>query len=1003
MRFNLNHRSLFAFVAVIISVFGLFSETATGQQQVYWRGDTGSTVWLNTSDKPWYYATWNSTEPEPSYWPSGTRNWINFDNNNQTTTTINGMTFNMISLKIHGTSQGRTFNTSDGGKLNISQGFTNTVNYAHTFNAAIDLGGSTVEFQNTQAKNIKFDGGLGLGGNKAVFGVSGSSSSASWEITSAITGSGGQIELDSGYLILSNTGNNYTGATTIDGGTLEVKSNNAMGTSAGGTTVASGATIDFQNVTYSTTEALTVNAGTIKATTGTSSFAGAVTLGGNSEVNITGTQLTLSGAVGESGGARNLTKTGSGTLVLSSNASTYTGNVIISAGMLTITDDRGLGSVPGSASVDKVQIGAGSLGVDGNITINANRGFTLTSSASVIDVYGSRSATYNGIIAGSGTHALTKNGSGSLTLGGNNSYTGATTVGVGVIRATHANAFGTTGGGVSVSTGAAVELSGGVTIGAEALTLNGAGISDGGALRSVSGNNTWQGAISNNNGARINADADKLTVSGNITSGSQNLYIGGTGNIDITGTVSGTATTGNGALYKDGAGTMTLTQNNTGLTGLVRVLGGAASISSAGNIGTGKVEIGGTGSLATTADLTRTAELTVTDASTGATINVASGTTFTQTGAFTGAANSATKIGKTGAGDLIFNATSGSTFGGQIQIGQGRVIVGKDGAMGNNTSTANRGVDLGLNVGDVSQANDVSLLASNGVTVAQSIYVAPNTSNAKRTIGISGSGTAGFSSEVRLNEGTTLTVNAGSGTSDQVNITGAITQNAGTASGIIKEGAGTLALSGANTYAGATTVSAGTLRLARTGGDSITGSTIAVNSGGTLLLGAANQIANGTAITLNGGVLETAGYADAVGKLTVSGASTIKGLNNTSGSAFTFSDIDLGNYSTSSGSALTFVNSAGGNYSLGTVFQISTVSANSWTGYSETSLNNFSQKIQFGNGNVGQISFGSGISGTTLTVAAIPDARVYSAAAFLLVLIGLTECRRRRKTVSSKG
>ena len=122
---------------------------------------------------------------------------------------------------------------------------------------------------------------------------------------------------------------------------------------------------------------------------------------------------------------------------------------------------------------------------------------------------------------------------------------------------------------------------------------------------------------------------------------------------------------------------MTLTQNNTGLTGLVRVLGGAASISSAGNIGTGKVEIGGTGSLATTADLTRTAELTVTDASTGATINVASGTTFTQTGAFTGAANSATKIGKTGAGDLIFNATSGSTFGGQIQIGQGRVIVGK--------------------------------------------------------------------------------------------------------------------------------------------------------------------------------------------------------------------------------------------------------------------------------------------------------------------------------------
>jgi autotransporter-associated beta strand protein len=152
-----------------------------------------------------------------------------------------------------------------------------------------------------------------------------------------------------------------------------------------------------------------------------------------------------------------------------------------------------------------------------------------------------------------------------------------------------------------------VEISGGITIGAEALTLNGAGISDGGALRNISGNNTWQGAISNNNGARINSDAGKLTVSGNITSGTQNFYVGGAGDIDITGTISGSASAGNGAIYKDGAGRLTLTGNNTGLTGLVRVLGGTASIATANNIGSGTVEIGGSGTLATTADLTRTA------------------------------------------------------------------------------------------------------------------------------------------------------------------------------------------------------------------------------------------------------------------------------------------------------------------------------------------------------------------------------------------------------------
>jgi hypothetical protein len=43
----------------------------------------------------------------------------------------------------------------------------------------------------------------------------------------------------------------------------------------------------------------------------------------------------------------------------------------------------------------------------------------------------------------------------------------------------------------------------------------------------------------------------------------------------------------------------------------------------------------------------------------------------------------------------------------------------------------------------------------------------------------------------------------------------------------------------------------------------------------------------------------------------------------------------------------------------------------------------------------GQISFSGGT--TTLTVAAIPDARVYTAAVVLIILIGWTEYRRRRR------
>jgi autotransporter-associated beta strand protein len=198
--------------------------------------------------------------------------------------------------------------------------------------------------------------------------------------------------------------------------------------------------------------------------------------------------------------------------------------------------------------------------------------------------------------------------------------------------------------------------------------------------------------------------------------------------------------------------------------------------------------------------------------------------------------------------------------------------------------------------------------------------------------------------------------------------------------GITKEGTGTLVVSGStgNTFTGASAVNAGTLKLEKTGG--------------------------ATAITLSGGTLNTAGYADAAGKLTVSANSTIQGMNSTSGAAFTFSDIDLGNYSTSSGSTLTFLNSGGTSYGLGTIIQLSTVAASSWTGYSETSLNNFSSKISFSDANLmAQINFGGGTSGTTLTVAAIPEPRVYAAAAGLVLLIGWAEFKRRRGTRAKRA
>jgi hypothetical protein len=61
-------------------------------------------------------------------------------------------------------------------------------------------------------------------------------------------------------------------------------------------------------------------------------------------------------------------------------------------------------------------------------------------------------------------------------------------------RASHANAFGATGNGTTISNGAALGLSGGISFGAEALSLTGSGISSTGALRNISGNNAYGGA-----------------------------------------------------------------------------------------------------------------------------------------------------------------------------------------------------------------------------------------------------------------------------------------------------------------------------------------------------------------------------------------------------------------------------------------------------------------------------------------------------------------------------
>ena len=69
---------------------------------------------------------------------------------------------------------------------------------------------------------------------------------------------------------------------------------------------------------------------------------------------------------------------------------------------------------------------------------------------------------------------LSKLGSGTLTLGGNSSYAGITTIQQGMLVAASANALGNTSGNTVIASGATLGLSGGITLAAEPITVSAA-------------------------------------------------------------------------------------------------------------------------------------------------------------------------------------------------------------------------------------------------------------------------------------------------------------------------------------------------------------------------------------------------------------------------------------------------------------------------------------------------------------------------------------------------
>jgi autotransporter-associated beta strand protein len=153
---------------------------------------------------------------------------------------------------------------------------------------------------------------------------------------------------------------------------------------------------------------------------------------------LTSSWAKINGAISGSGGS--LIKTGGGNLILA-GAGTYNGGTTVQAGMLQLANATALGatSAPltvngGLLNLNDQNASVGNLsGTSGTIANNGNAARTLTIGNGNAD-----GGVYQGIIAnrtntGTGSLALTKTGSGTITLTGSNTYSGATAINGGTL------------------------------------------------------------------------------------------------------------------------------------------------------------------------------------------------------------------------------------------------------------------------------------------------------------------------------------------------------------------------------------------------------------------------------------------------------------------------------------------------------------------------------------------------------------------------------------------
>ncbi|MGH3582735.1 MAG: beta strand repeat-containing protein, partial [Mycobacterium sp.] len=283
-------------------------------------------------------------------------------------TTITNITLVATKLSAGGAPSSIGASTSAAANLVLTNGALKYVGLGDTTDRGFQIGngaGTTAYFDASGTTDATHDGAIVFSNTGAIaFGTTNQTrtvyltgtNTAANTLAASITNNGSGVtnfyKDGAGTWVLSGA-NTYTGTTYIYSGILSVANSTALGTTAGNTTVPTGATLDFNNVSLGAEPLFVRGAGVGNAgaltMTGTSSYSGTLTLdGGDTTIGGSGS-LDYSGWLKEIFSGTIVTKVGSGTLTLSGTQLVNSMEWVINGGTLVLAKtDSSVAAITGN-------------------------------------------------------------------------------------------------------------------------------------------------------------------------------------------------------------------------------------------------------------------------------------------------------------------------------------------------------------------------------------------------------------------------------------------------------------------------------------------------------------------------------------------------------------------------------------------------------------------------------------------------------------------------------